>query len=93
VWNYYPKGVPQATAPCGSFWWRDIMKLVDNYRNICSTVTGKGDSVLFWSGNWNGLVPAKEFPHLHYFALDNLLSVQEVISREDKATLFYRPMS
>lgn len=36
VWNYYPDGVPHADNLCGSFWWRDIMKLVDLYRNVCS---------------------------------------------------------
>jgi hypothetical protein len=54
VWNYYPNGVPQATNLCGSFWWRDIMKLVDKYRLICTTTSGFGDTILFWNDKeWN----------------------------------------
>jgi hypothetical protein len=41
VWNYYPNGVPQATNLCGSFWWRDTMKLVDKYRTFCTATSEK----------------------------------------------------
>jgi hypothetical protein len=93
VWNYYPNGVPQATNLCGSFWWRDIMKLVDKYREVCTATVGCGDSVLFWNDNWNGIVPSKQFPRLHSFALNPLLSVKEVKQCEDRSSLFYLPLS
>jgi hypothetical protein len=93
VWNYYPNGVPEATNLCGSFWWRDIMKLVDKYRAICSATAGCGDSILFWNDNWNGIVPSKQFPRLHSFSLDTLLSIKEVVQCEDRSTLFYLPLS
>ena len=34
-WQYYPDGVTQVANLCGSFWWRDVMKLVDKYREFC----------------------------------------------------------
>jgi hypothetical protein len=93
VCNYYPNGVPQATNLCGSFWWRDIMKLVDKYRAICTATPGCGDSILFWHDKWSGIIPAQEFPRLHSFALNNQLSVKEMFQCTNRAELFYRPLS
>jgi hypothetical protein len=92
VWSYYPNGVPQATNLCGSFWWRDIMKLVDKYIAVCNATAGCGDSILFWNDTWNGILPSKQFPRLHSFALDTLLSVREVVQCEDRSTLLYLPL-
>ena len=34
IWDtYYHSSVPQGTDICGSFWWKDICKLLDHYRN------------------------------------------------------------
>jgi hypothetical protein len=93
VWNYYPNGVPQATNLCGFFWWRDVMKLVDKYREICNATPGSGESILFWHDKWSGIIPAKQFPRLHSFALNNQLSVKEVVMCANRAELFFRPLS
>jgi hypothetical protein len=93
IWNYYSNGVPQATNLYGSFWWRDIMKLVDKYIAVCNATAGCGDSILFWNDTWNGILPSKQFPRLHSFALDTLLSVREVVQCEDRSTLLYLPLS
>ena len=35
IWNtYYHERVPQGTEPCGSYWWRNILKLLDNFREV-----------------------------------------------------------
>ena len=48
LWDsYYDGVVPHATVLCGSFWWKDIFKLADNYRVVASVSVNKGDSVLF----------------------------------------------
>jgi hypothetical protein len=47
VWHYYPNGIPQVANLCGSFWWRDIIKLIDKYREICTVKIGAGDTALF----------------------------------------------
>jgi hypothetical protein len=38
-------------------------------------------------------LPSKQYPMLHSFALDTLLSVKEVIQCADRSTLFYLPLS
>jgi hypothetical protein len=69
---------------CCSFWWSDVMKMVDKYMAVCISKAGKGDSILFWHDYLNSL---------HSFALDSQLSVQEVILYPNRASLFYRPLS
>ena len=54
VWQYYSYGVPHASKRCGSFWWRDIMKLVEKYIPLCSVQVGSGDTALF--GLINGMI-------------------------------------
>jgi hypothetical protein len=47
VWQYYADEVPHVAKLCGSFWWRDIMKLAKKYREICNVTPINGDSILF----------------------------------------------
>ena len=84
VWNYYPNGVPQVASLCGSFWWKDIMKLANTYLQLCKVKVGRGDTALFWSDNWNGQVFRDLFPRLFSFTLDAQLSVQEILHTADR---------
>jgi hypothetical protein len=48
VWDaHYVNRVPHAQDLCGSFWWRDILKLVDNFRGVASVKMGSGNTFLF----------------------------------------------
>jgi hypothetical protein len=52
VWGaYYVNKVPHAEDLCGSFWWWDVLKLVDNFRGVASVKLGVGNTFLFWSDN------------------------------------------
>jgi hypothetical protein len=37
----------------GSFWWRDIMSLTDNYFMLASCEANMGDTMYFWRDTWN----------------------------------------
>jgi hypothetical protein len=56
IWSaYYSNGeIPHASKDRGSFWWRDVLKLVDQFRGIAACTVGDGRSVLFWLDVWNG---------------------------------------
>ena len=48
VWRaYYTNKVPHADNLRGSFWWRDIMKLLDNFRSVSYVKHGSGETFLF----------------------------------------------
>jgi hypothetical protein len=93
VWRYFPDGVPQCARLCGSFWWRDIMKLMPNYLNCCTVQVKAGDSVVFWTDKWAGRPLSNIFPRLFSFAIDTHLSVKDVLNAEDRSQLFALPLS
>jgi hypothetical protein len=50
IWDkYYYGRVPQATTDCGSFWWKDICKLLNHFRSASWVQINAGDTALFWS--------------------------------------------
>jgi hypothetical protein len=98
VWfAHYTDKIPHAENLCGSFWWRDVLKLVDNFRGVAEVHLGKGDTFLFWLDNWkinNSTTPLKErFPRLFSYVLDENLSAAKVYAIEDITDLFYLPLS
>jgi hypothetical protein len=98
IWfAHYEGKIPHEEKLCGSFWWRDVMKHVDNYRGVAAITHGKGDTVLFWSDNWkvNGSsVPmGQRFPRLFSYVLSPNNSVAQVYQEEDISSLFYLPLS
>jgi len=40
-----------------SFWWRDIVKLLDNFKRIARATTKDGASILLWQDLWNDVIP------------------------------------
>jgi hypothetical protein len=50
IWStYYSDGeVPHTSKDKGSFWWRDVLRLVDWFRGIATCKIGDGTTVLFW---------------------------------------------
>jgi hypothetical protein len=75
VWQYYTNEVPRSSKLCGSFWWRDIMKLADMYREVCLVIW------LFY-GQISGVTNVyniNKYPRLFSLALDQKISVQDAI--------------
>jgi hypothetical protein len=98
IWHaHYTDKVPHAADLYGSFWWRDVMKQVDNFRGISSVKLGRGESFMFWSDKWSlndSESPLKErFPRLFSYVLDQDLSARQVYLQEDIINLFYLPLS
>ena len=98
LWNaYYDDQVPHAVVSCGSFWWRDVMKLGEKYREIASPEIHCGSTVLFWKDKWEiGLsrTPLQErMAHLFSFAKDESCSVRDMAMSTDLLTQFHLPLS
>ena len=91
--SYYYKEVPHAVTICGSFWWRNVMKLMDIYRQVTHCKLGNGEIILFWSDNWKDLVIDERFPRLFSFVKDKLISVKEALQTTDPAQAFHLPLS
>ena len=98
VWDsYYFKRTPHDTIICGSFWWRDICKLMDKFRAVTSVTVGKGDSVLIWSDHWeigeSCIVLQERLPRLFSFCLQKNLSVRQVVQAGNLQQMFSLPLS
>jgi hypothetical protein len=93
VWQYYIDEVPHVAKLCGSFWWRDIMKLAEKYREICTVTRVNGDSILFWSDKWRGNALSQDYPILFSFVLDKSVSLKEMVALENIEDHFYLPLS
>jgi hypothetical protein len=65
VWNfYYSNGKLHGQSDTGSFWWWDIVKLLDKFKGMASVRVGDGSTIIFWQDRWNGMIPAQSFPEL-----------------------------
>jgi hypothetical protein len=98
VWSAHYQGkVPHEEKLCGSFWWKDVMKQVDNFRGVSVISMGAGDTFMFWQDNWKVDGVARpfmfRFPRLFSYVLNDKMSTLEVYSVEDLSQLFYRPLS
>ena len=101
IWDtYYHDTVPQGTALCGSFWWKDICKRLDKFRSVTYVQPNKGDSFLFWSDSWligNSTRPlAARFQRLFSFVVDPFCTAQEVFtafSDDIMLSMFHLPLS
>jgi hypothetical protein len=98
VWfAHYQGNVPHEEPLKGSFWWKDVLKHVDNFRGVAAVVQGRGDTSLFWKYNWtiNGSSRpmSSPDPRLFSFVLNDSLSVTQVYNFQDFAALFHRSLS
>jgi hypothetical protein len=80
--TYYQEEVPHAAKSYGSYWWRDVAKPMDKYRNVAKLEVHCGDS-LFWSDEWevNGSrEPLRDrFDRLFSYVRDDKILVRDMI--------------
>jgi hypothetical protein len=94
VWALYGDNVPHASSKRGSFWWRDIFSLVEEYRSVSRCKIGNGHSVLFWKDFWvNGELLCDKYPRLFSYSLNEDISVANFASTQDAAGIFALPLS
>ena len=95
IWSkYYSNGkVPHGTKECGSFWWKDLLRLSMLYRGVAKCQIGDGSSVLFWEDRWANEVLALKYPCLFSFVRNPRITVKSVIEADDLYSLFTLPLS
>jgi hypothetical protein len=48
IWTqYYSNGKVPTNASKGSSWWRNILRLLDQYKGIAQGIVGSGETILF----------------------------------------------
>lgn len=94
VWSsYYENEVPHAAAPCGSFWWKDVMQLSDIYRGITSVSVGDGRTTLFWKDLWQDQLLMESHPRAYSFTKLEDASVAALLGITTAHDGFHLPLS
>jgi hypothetical protein len=94
VWdNYYRNGKLPSTTKKGSFWWRDLLKLLDTYKGMACSNPFSGSTTYLWDVLWNGIVPKLRFPELFSFARNKCTWLQKVRMFPQLHRIFHIPLS
>jgi hypothetical protein len=80
IWNnYYNNGSLPDHRPTGSFWWRTILKLLNNFKGLSVATLQQGSSVLMWHDMWDNKVKRIHMPELFSYTHKPEISVEEVL--------------
>lgn len=71
VWDYYyfRLNLPTTSRTLrGSFWWKDILKLLDSYKGITRINLQSGSTYFLWFDLWDDRVHNQSYPKLFSYA-------------------------
>ena len=91
--SYYFNIVPHVVVKSGSFWWRGVFALANEWCKLSTCKLGNGHSALFWEDNWSGEVLSAKYPRLFSYARDCMISVHDFVSSSQILEEFHLPMS
>ena len=90
IWEkYYSNGTPPSTQKKRSFWWRDILKLLDAYKGMVMVNVKDGSTCKLWDDLWLHRVPQLHFPEL--FSLTKLpdILLKAALSLKGPSQIFF----
>lgn len=94
VWDkYYSNGKMPGQQKKGSFWWHDVVSLIDSYKRLTTAMVADGSSILHWTDFWNGIRPMEKFPELASFAINPNITVKELRDNNSLFHNFHLPLS
>jgi len=77
----------------GSFWWKDILRLHQQYRGIAMCIPHKVRHISFWDDIILGRFFSMKYPNLYSFAKEAVISLKRVRESENIVDLFSIPMT
>jgi hypothetical protein len=77
--QYYDNGKISGNGMKGSFWWRNMLRLLDNFKGIAKVDFSSRDTILFWQDLWNGQVLKLAYPQLHSYAKNCKVSLKTIL--------------
>jgi hypothetical protein len=91
VWEkYYSNGkLPNHTLK-GSFWWKDILRLLSKFKEMSSVSAFRGDSCFLWKDKWHTPILDQAFPELMSFAKNKNITIfkaKEALSPNELSNL------
>jgi len=83
----------QETLEKGSFWWKDILNLLDTFESLSKVDVQNSQTCLFWQDNWMQQPLKLDYPELYSFAKNRWISVHTVYHQQSIHDLFNLPLS
>jgi mannosylglycoprotein endo-beta-mannosidase len=94
LWEvYYANALPPSRFRDISFWWRDCLKSLSDFKSLAKCSVGVGSSVLLWSDSWNTVPINLQLPHLFSFTVNDGVSIHQAKILEHLSELFHLPLS
>jgi hypothetical protein len=94
VWEfYYSIALPPAKARDISFWWRDCLKSLPEYKRLASCTVLNGSSVMLWQDSWHDGPLKWQLSHLFSFAKNEAISIASAVSMDSLWDHFHLPLS
>jgi len=94
VWEkHYPNGKLPNHSKKGSYWWKDILKLLECYKSFSAVQIQNGQSCFFWMDKWNQQPMLSENPELYSFAKRRSISVCMMFNQQHLEDQFSLPLS
>lgn len=76
----------------GSFWWRDVLKLLPIFKGMATVKINNG-ACFFWKDTWETQTLEQQFPQAFSFAKNKNITVRKAFSHVDITELFNLPVS
>jgi hypothetical protein len=94
VWEkYYSNGKLPSHITKGSFWWKDILKLLDKFKGLARVKIFRGDTCYLWHDLWSNSVPSQAFPELLSFARSVNITLEKACESLSLEHMFNLPLS
>lgn len=94
VWeSYYDSDTLLSQGRKGSFWWRDILKLLDKFKGMAKVNINNGKSCYLWLDMWDDKVPKQVFLELFSFAKSQTSTLAVAKRINPLSDLFHLPLS
>ena len=94
LWSrLYSNGRLPSETKKGSFWWRDTLKLLQQFKGLSVSIIHNGETCLFWKDQWLNRIPSNTFTELFSFTKKENLSVTQAKDMLNLEDLFHLPMS
>lgn len=82
IWEkHYANGKLPSHIKKGSFWWRDVLKLLDPFKSFSTVIVQNSQTCLFWQDTWVQQPLHLQYPELYSFAQNKLISVDYMLGQ------------
>jgi hypothetical protein len=94
IWEkHYPNGKLPNHVKKGSFWWKDLLKLIPQFKELTKVQIRSGETCLLWKDKWQSQPLQTMFPECYSFAKNLNISLAEAKNSSDISALFHLPVS